>query len=168
MSPTDFLRKEAETPLCEYFIAAGAVCSFSTNCEHLLEAAHESFVPAGSQPKDVDFSIRFWVDRADAAQPPWPKPYVRGLGHLVFGGFDAGSSMLADLRGRRVIGRFSQAMAADIDVLEESDFSDAVVGCGWLGRVRRAARFMRGQRSAWADSDGAISIRQVYVGHGVD
>jgi hypothetical protein len=114
MSPTDFLRKEAETPLCEYFIAAGAVCSFSTNCEHLLEAAHESFVPAGLQPKDVDFSIRFWVDRADAAQPPWPKPYVRGLGHLVFGGFDAGSSMLADLRGRRVIGRFSQAMAADL------------------------------------------------------
>jgi len=38
---------------------------------------------------------------------------VRGLNHLVFAGFDTGSSMLADLRTRRVIGRFSAGMAAD-------------------------------------------------------
>jgi hypothetical protein len=32
---------------------------------------------------------------------------------LIFAGFDEGSSVLADLRTRRVIGRFSESMAAD-------------------------------------------------------
>ena len=113
MSAGDFLCKDAQTPLCEYYTAAGAVCSFSTNCEALLEAARESFLPVEAPPASVDFSIRFWVDSANPSQPPWPKPYVRGLDHLAFAGFDSGSSMLADLRTRRVIGRFSAGMAAD-------------------------------------------------------
>jgi len=113
MSPGDFLRKNAETQLCEHYIAAGAVCRFSTNCEYLLERARESFLPVNVPSILADFSVRFWVDHAYPAQPPWPKPYVRGLDHLVFAGFEAGSSMLADLRTRRVIGRFSAAMAAD-------------------------------------------------------
>jgi len=113
MSPGDFLRKNAETQLCEHYIAAGAVCKFSTNSEYLLEAARESFLPVNVPAVSADFSVRFWVDHRSPAQPPWPKPYVRGLDHLVFAGFEAGSSMLADLRTRRVIGRFSAAMAAD-------------------------------------------------------
>jgi hypothetical protein len=114
MSAGDFLCKDAATPLCEHYTAAGAVCSFSTNCEALLEAARESFLPLPAQPISVDFSIRFWVDYSNPAQPPWPKPYVRGLDHLVFAGFDSGSSMLVDLRMRRVIGRFSAGIAADL------------------------------------------------------
>jgi hypothetical protein len=113
MSPRDFLHKDAETQLCEHYIVGGAVCSFSTNCEHLLEAARDCFLPVKLPLVSVDFSVRFWVDIADPAQPPWPKPYLRGLDHLVFAGFDAGSSMLADLRTSRVIGRFAAAMAAD-------------------------------------------------------
>jgi len=113
MSAGDFLCKDAATPLCEHYTAAGAVCSFSTNCEPLLEAARESFLPVESPPVDVDFSVRFWADHTDSARPPWPKPYVRGLNHLVFAGFDSGSSMLADLRTRRVIGRFSAGSAND-------------------------------------------------------
>jgi len=113
MSTGDFLCQDAKTPLCEYYTAAGAVCSFSTNCEALLQAARESFLPVEAPPASVDFSIRFWVDSANLSQPPWPKPYVRGLDHLAFAGFDSGSSMLADLRTRRVIGRFSAGMAAD-------------------------------------------------------
>jgi len=109
----DFLRKNAQTPLREHFIAAGAICSFSTNSEALLQAARDCFLPVASAAPFADFSVRFWVDDASPAQPPWPKPYVRGLDHLVFAGFDAGSSMLADLRSRRVIGRFSAQMAAD-------------------------------------------------------
>jgi len=109
----DFLHKDAKTQLCERFIVAGAVCSFRTNCEQLLEAARDSFLPVKLPLASVDFSVRFWVDYDDRARPPWPKPYVRGLDHLVFAGFDAGSSMLAELRTRRVIGRFSPAMAAD-------------------------------------------------------
>jgi len=113
MSTGNFLCKDAATPLCEHYTAAGAVCSFSTNSEALLEAARESFLPVEAQPVSVDFSVRFWVDDSNLTRPPWPKPYVRGLNYLVFAGFDSGSSMLADLRTRRVIGRFSAGMAAD-------------------------------------------------------
>lgn len=109
----DFLHKDAETPLCEQYMAAGAVCRLSTNCQQLLEAARDTFLPFKTPPSNVNFSLRLWVDNADGAQPPWPKPYVRGLDHLVFAGFDSGSSIMADLRTRRVIGRFSAAMATD-------------------------------------------------------
>jgi hypothetical protein len=112
MQPQDFLHQSAPTPLRKYFAAAGAVFSFSTNCEQMLEAARASFMavePSGS----ADFSVRFWADDALLSRPPWPNPYVRGLGHLVFAGFDGASSILADLQTRRVIGRFSAAMAAD-------------------------------------------------------
>jgi hypothetical protein len=114
MSASDFLCKDAATPLCERFTAAGAVCSFATNSEALLEAARETFLPVESTLVAGGFSIRFWVDRTDRAQPPWPKPYARGLDHLVFAGFDSGSSMLVDLRTCRVIGRFSAGIAADL------------------------------------------------------
>src|SRR5580692_4071986 len=113
MSAGDFLCQDAATPMCEFYAAAGAVCSLSTNCETLLEAARESFLPIEDPLGAVDFSVRFWVDYSNSVLPAWPKPYVRGLNHLVFAGFDTGSSMLADLRTRRVIGRFSAAMAAD-------------------------------------------------------
>jgi hypothetical protein len=113
MSDADFLHREAETGLCEYFVAVGALCSFSTNCEQLLSAARETFQQPESASRPVDFSLRFWVDGAGLPQRPWPKPYVRGLGHLVFAGFDAQSSILANLRTRRVVGRFSRAMSAD-------------------------------------------------------
>ena len=113
MSAGDFLCKDAATPLCEHYTAAGAVCSFSTNWEPILEAARHCFLPIETAPVSVDLSVRFWVDHANSTQPPWPKPYVRGLDHLVFAGFDSGSSMLVDLRTRRVIGRFSVGIAND-------------------------------------------------------
>jgi hypothetical protein len=113
MSYGDFLCKDAVTPLHEHYIAAGVICSFSTNSEPLLEAARETFLAVKAPPDSFDFSVRFWVDPAGSAQPPWPTPYVRGLDHLVFAGFDSGSSMLANLSSRRVIGRFSTGMAAD-------------------------------------------------------
>jgi hypothetical protein len=113
MASQDFLHKDAETPLCGRYIVAGAVCSFSTNSEQLLEVAQGTFLRATLRSVANDFSVRLWVDDSDRAHSPWPKPYVRGLDHLVFAGFDAGSSILADLRSRRVIGRFSAGMAAD-------------------------------------------------------
>ena len=111
--PRDFLHKNAETPLCATYIAAGASISLSTNCDRLLDAARDTFLPMSPSPASIDLSVRIWIDSADPAQAPWPKPYVRGLDHVVFLGFDSGSSMLADLRTRRVIGRFSAGMAAD-------------------------------------------------------
>jgi hypothetical protein len=109
----DFLKKEAETPLSGVFIAAGVRCEIRTNCESILATARESFLPADSSEDIVDLRMRFWVDPETRSQPPWSKPYLRGLDHLVFAGFDNGSSMLADLRTARVIGRFSPDMAAD-------------------------------------------------------
>lgn len=113
MGPQDFLRKAAVTQMCEHYSVAGAVCSLSTNSERVLEAARTSFLSAAQLPGAVDFSMRFWVDDAEQPQAPWPVPYVRGLDHLVFAGFDQRSSILVDLRSRRVIGRFSAAMASD-------------------------------------------------------
>jgi hypothetical protein len=113
MGSPDFLHKHAETPLCEHYLAAGALCSFSTNSELLLNAASRSFLTANGEPNSPEFSIRIWVDESDLARPPWPKPYVRGLDHIAFAGFDDKSSLLADLSTRTVIGRFSAGMAAD-------------------------------------------------------
>ncbi len=113
MHSRDFLHQHAETHLCEHYTAAGTVFSLSTNCDKLLAAARGSFLPAEAAAGASDFSLRFWVDETDAARPPWPKPHLRGLGHLVFVGLDAKSSMLVDLRNRRLIGRFSPGMAGD-------------------------------------------------------
>ena len=113
MSTRDFLHKNAETPLCERYMVVGATCSFATNSEDLLAVARGTFLPADPTGTVDDFSIRFWVDDTHPARPPWPKPYARGLDHLVFVGFGTRSSMLIDLRSRRVIGRFSSGMVAD-------------------------------------------------------
>jgi hypothetical protein len=113
MRSQDFLHKDADTKLCEHYIAAGARCRLLTNSEHVLEAARQTFLPASSQASSIAFSMRFWVDGENRSQAPWPRPYVRGLDHLVFAGFDERSSVLVDLRTRRVIGRFSADLAAD-------------------------------------------------------
>jgi hypothetical protein len=113
MRMADFLKKGAQTRLGEVFIVAGAVCEIRTNSESILTAARECFpCPDAPQPV-VDLHMRFWVDPDGTAQPPWPNPYFRGLGHLVFGGFDCQSSVLVDLASRRVIGRVSPALASD-------------------------------------------------------
>lgn len=111
----DFLHKEAQTPLHELFLVGGRGCEISTNSESILEAARESFVPNEEPGIPTELRMRFWVDADAASQTPRPQPYVRGLDHLVFAGFETGSSALIDLRTRRVIGRFCREMAADGD-----------------------------------------------------
>jgi len=113
MPSADFLHKDAETKLCEHYIAAGVHCRLLTNSEHVLEAARETFLIAPGPASAIDFSMRFWVDDTRQSRRPWPKPYVRGLDHLVYAGFDENSSVLADLSTRRLIGRFSPELAAD-------------------------------------------------------
>ena len=70
-------------------------------------------LPLDSNTAKPEISLRLWVDSGDSTGPPWRKPYLRGLGDMVFAGFDARSSLLADLAARNVIGRFSAAMARD-------------------------------------------------------
>ncbi len=106
------MKASAQTPLVAHYIAAGMTCQIATNFEPILEAAGESFFPAGASPSSPDLRLRFWVDPEAHNSNPCPKPYYRGLGHLVFAGFDSQNSVLMDLRARRAIGRFSPAMGA--------------------------------------------------------
>jgi len=110
----DFLHKHAETPLCEEYVAAGALCGLRTNAESIREAARQTFLQIeGEAQAKPEFTLRLWSDDRDDAQAPWPKPYLRGLDHMVYMGLDLKSSVLIDLASRRAIGRVSAAMAAD-------------------------------------------------------
>jgi len=113
MGAGDFLRKEAQTPLTEHYIMAGEPGSVSTNSEPILAAARDCFCLLGTRPYEARLHLRFWVDPKGITNHPWPKPFFRGLDHLIFAGFDSQSSILVDLRSRRAIGRFSPAMGAD-------------------------------------------------------
>lgn len=113
MRSGDFLHGDVETPLREDYLAVGAICRLSTNCEQVLAAARSSFLPLAGQHDEIELDLRFWIDDTEKAPSLRPNPYVRGLDHLVFVGIDAASSILADLHTRRVIGRFSAAVAKD-------------------------------------------------------
>jgi len=104
------VKQQPQTPFAERFVACGAICEIETNSDSILMAARETFLPADPGPR-VELGMRFWVDSHDSGRAPWPKPYVRGLDHLVFAGFDSGSSALVNLRSRRAIGRFSRSLA---------------------------------------------------------
>lgn len=110
---SDFLKKEAPTPFHRFFLACGRTWEIWTNSRSILKAAREAFIAVDQPRAGLRLGLRLWVDSEESAGRQWPKPYVRGLDHLVFASFDAGSSMLIDLVGRRVAGRFSKGMGAD-------------------------------------------------------
>jgi len=113
MGTRDFLKKDAETPLFENYLAAGVPLSVATNSPDLIQIADECFAKAepGAMPARVQ--LRLWVDPLGRSMPPWPKPCFRGHGHLVFAGFDSQNSLLLDLRNQRVLGRLTPALAGD-------------------------------------------------------
>lgn len=120
----DFLHRHVDTTLDEHYIAAGALCRLSTNAEGIRDAARQTFtrIHGESSTRHSSFSLRLWADERDTSQPPWPKPYLRGLGQLVYFGLDRKSSMLFDLVRRRVIGRVSAGMATDISYWRSTIF----------------------------------------------
>src|SRR5215510_8823472 len=95
MHTSDLVKQAPQTPLRERFVACGAICEIETNSNSILMAARETFLPADPGLR-VELGMRFWVDSHDNGHAPWPKPYVRGLDHLVFAGFDSGSSELVN------------------------------------------------------------------------
>jgi hypothetical protein len=109
----DFLHIQAPTPHVETYRAAGAAWRLSTNSKRILKAAGESFQAIPDSHLAVDLALRLWVDPQSQSCPPWPKPYVRGLEHLVYAGFSQGSSLVVDLHRRRVTGRLCADFAAD-------------------------------------------------------
>ncbi len=88
--------------------------SVSTNFEPLLHMVGAWLRrPQRWEGGVAEADFRFWVDPSSHSNPPWPKPYFRGLGHLIFAGFDTYNSMLIDLRSRRVMGRLTVEIAED-------------------------------------------------------
>jgi hypothetical protein len=114
MSFWELLREAPRTPLGERYSAAGATLAIATNSQYILEGARKTFQPAAGPNVHAQVNMRLWVDPAARTSAPWPPPYFRGLDHLVFAAFDLESALLVDLGKRRIIGRFSPAMAADV------------------------------------------------------
>ena len=113
MSSHDFLHVHETAELSEDYSFGGSLFRLATNHRALLETV-SSTLPRTKKIAHPDFSLKFWVDADDASGPPWPQPCARGSLDRVYAGFAAKSSVLADLRGRFMIGRFSPAMAADV------------------------------------------------------
>ncbi len=113
MGMPDFLKKDAETPLVENYLAAGIPLTVATNFPEILQTADDCFAKDAGTDAPAGVQVRLWVDPLGHSAPPWPKPYYRGHGHLVFAGFDSQNSVLLDLRNRKVIGRLTPALAGD-------------------------------------------------------
>ena len=113
MGTGDFLRKGAVTPSIEHFNMAGVTAAIATNSPALLEAARDAFCPPPEGNPGPQMYWRLWSDPQGTTRTPWPKPYYRGLDHLIFAGLDSQSSILIDLQRRLAIGRLSPALAAD-------------------------------------------------------
>jgi hypothetical protein len=110
----DFLRRDVRTPLREEFQAAGVRYAISTNYEPLLQIARGCLEsPQGSEIESDRVHLRFWIDTASRSRSPWPKPYFRGLDHLIFMGLDLRSSLLLDLRTCQGLGRLIPDIASD-------------------------------------------------------
>ncbi len=102
-------------PLHARFLVAGSVWLVTTNSTEILAAARETFQPADDVTSSISLTISCYVDSEICEEKPWPQPHFRGLDHLVYAAYGPGSSMLIDLRLRRVIGMFSTAMARDLN-----------------------------------------------------
>ena len=107
----DFLKRDVKTPYCGRYLAAGVHLTIETNSDSILAIARANFEPSEFHP---DFRegvrLKLWVEEEDSPRTE-SKPYFRGLGHLVFSGYDDRSSLLIDLRDRSGAGRFTPALA---------------------------------------------------------
>jgi hypothetical protein len=101
-------------PLEARFLVAGSVWLIATNATEILAAARQTFQPANDVMSPIALTIGCYADSGIREGKPWPQPHFRGLDHLVYAGFGPGSSMLIDLRLRRVLGKFSPTMACDL------------------------------------------------------
>jgi hypothetical protein len=111
----DFLKKDVTTPFRGRYLAAGLPLRIDTNSESILAIARENLEACvADQDAPDSIRLRLWVEE-DCKEPdlPFPKPYFRGLGHLVYCGYNDRSSLVLNLRDHCGAGRFSRALAAD-------------------------------------------------------
>jgi len=116
----DFLKKDARTPLHGSFLAGGVRLNIETNSESILQIAQTTFQQMGGKPgsagssgSNEEIRLRLWVEKNQHSGDLKSKPYFRGLGDLVFCGFNARSSLMINLRNRSVAGRFTPELAGD-------------------------------------------------------
>jgi hypothetical protein len=110
----DFLRMAVKTPLRANYLAAGIDLGIETNLAAILGIAQDSFEQTfAALGKKEDILLRLWVDEESSADDRRTKAYFRGLGHLVFAGFDEKNSLLINLRDRSAAGRFTPGLAND-------------------------------------------------------
>ena len=115
VNSNDFLKIEQETPLQRGFLVCGTEWAICTNSELVLLVAGSCFAEVHHPARTPVVRAKIWIDPAPSEPLPASGPYVRGLGHLVFAGFDSYSSALVDLETLRIAGRFSAGTAADSD-----------------------------------------------------
>jgi len=109
----DFLKKDVKTPFSGCYLAAGVRLRINTNSKSILAIAKENLAPWESD-HDVQEAIRLklWVEDGDFPAGE-RKPFFRGLGHLVYCGYDDRSSLLLNLRDGYGAGRFTRSRAED-------------------------------------------------------
>ena len=95
------------------FVVAGSMWQIAANAPEILAAARETFQPADGAAGKIGLKVSCFVDSELRGEKPWPRPRFRGLDHFVYAAYGAGGAMLIDLHQRRVISRFSPAMARD-------------------------------------------------------
>src|SRR5215471_9249626 len=111
------LERDSESPpqFEARFLVAGSLWLITSNAAEVLAAARQTFQLVNDVRSPITLTINCYVDSRVFEEKPWPQPHFRGLDHLVYAGYGPSSSMLIDLRLRRVIGMFSPAMASDLD-----------------------------------------------------
>jgi hypothetical protein len=110
----DFLKQDAATPLRASYLAVGLRLTIETNSESILRIAHATFQPMNGGPGTYpEIRLRLWVEEDRHSDDLRLKPYFRGLGHLVFSGFDSRSSLMMNLRNLCGAGRFTPELARD-------------------------------------------------------
>src|SRR3989441_5796499 len=96
------------------YLAAGVNLRIETNSESILQITEQMFGQSAAGFSDrEDIRLRLWVDEMRHADEPRPKPYFRGLGHMVFAGFDESTSVLMNPHDRSAVGRFTPEAAVD-------------------------------------------------------
>lgn len=95
-----------------HFSAAGSTWSIRSNSAAVLQSAAETF-PALKNAACAELEIQIYMESGASPQSLWKVPQFRGRDQLVFADFGPRDRLLVDLLGRRAIGQFSPAVAAD-------------------------------------------------------
>ena len=105
--------RNPDLPLHAHFSAAGSRWGVRSNSLEVLQAVAETF-PRLNHRGRATLTAEIYVDQNAGTTSLWSVPQFRGRDHLVFADYGPDACMLADLRARHVIGRFTPATVHDV------------------------------------------------------